>query len=133
MPPSRDDAARWGLGGGEAGGDGSEESKIGGGEDEKAAADLAQDGPVKVEVLVAEVAALKQQLKGKNTRIATLRQRVAWAELEADKRVRMVLTKPLYRHARACMHPDRAPKGEEKLWTKYAQEFNGLKVKLVDQ
>ncbi len=88
---------------------------------------------MKVEALVAEVAALKQQLKGKNTRIATLRQRVAWAELEADKRVRMVLTKPLYRHARACMHPDRAPKGEEKLWTKYAQEFNGLKVKLVDQ
>jgi hypothetical protein len=98
----------------------------------KAAAAPAPRGET-IETLREERSNLQTQLKAARTRIRNLQDMHMILAKEADRRTKIIMTKELHRHIRACMHPDRAPKGQERLWTQRAQEFNGLPAKLADK
>ena len=74
-----------------------------------------------------------RQIKALKTRVQNLEQELALWYRTANKRPKIIMTKQLYRHIRACLHPDRAPKGQEKLWTERAQDFNELPATLSDR
>jgi hypothetical protein len=79
----------------------------------------------------------KAECVKRNTRIANLLRQI---RATADKRA-VLMSKALHKHIVAALHPDRAPRHDDKatdariqnLWTKRAQDFAALKVAFTDE
>jgi ribosomal protein L29 len=89
-----------------------------------------QEAAPDIEALLAQLDALKVQLKGARTQIANLRVRLNAAIAQRDSKG-TAMTKRLHREIRACLHPDRSV--TESRLTKCFQEFEVLKITLVDK
>jgi hypothetical protein len=103
----------------------------------RAAAAPAPEQEETIETLRAKLEASEKVRASQRTRITNLRRQVYAL---ADKRA-VLMPKALHKHIVACLHPDRAPRHDDKardartqkLWTEHAQDFAALKVTFTDE